>query len=270
MEAQPRADAHRDDWDRHWEHFGQAASVNPAVSYRRRLITELLGTLSSTDRLLDIGSGQGELAIELKLAYPDAQVRGIEYALEGVRRSQEAAGQAGVAVSFAQRDLVAPATLDDTERRWATVAVCSEVLEHVDRPDLLLQRAGDYLGQGCRLVVTVPGGPRSAFDRHIGHRQHYTEAGLRALLEGADIEVQHVLRAGFPFFNLYKLATFARSKQLIHEFDEAAPDSKPSRLADGMLRFFGQAFELNLRDSRLGWQLVAVGRYQGAVPDHEV
>jgi 2-polyprenyl-3-methyl-5-hydroxy-6-metoxy-1,4-benzoquinol methylase len=36
--------------------------------------------------------------------------------------------------------------------------VCSEVLEHVDRPRELLANAAAYLAPGCRLVVTVPGG----------------------------------------------------------------------------------------------------------------
>ena len=34
------------------------------------------------------------------------------------------------------------------------------------------------------LVVTVPGGPMSAFDHHIGHRRHYDIPDLTALLEG--------------------------------------------------------------------------------------
>ena len=41
---------------------------------------------------------------------------------------------------------------------WATDAVCSEVLEHVDSPVLFLQAARPWLADGSRLIVTVPGG----------------------------------------------------------------------------------------------------------------
>jgi SAM-dependent methyltransferase len=261
MAAVRRADADRDDWNRHWAHFGEAASDNPAVSYRRRLIADLLGPLGAGDRILDVGSGQGELAIMLKLANPAADVRGIEYAAEGVRRSQDNAAQTAASVRFRQRDLLVPSDILDGDRHWASAAVCSEVIEHVDDPELLLKHASAYFAPGCRLIVTVPGGPRSAFDRHIGHRQHFTEKGLRALLEDAGISVERVYRAGFPFFNLYKVAVVVRSRQLIREFDAAASESGPSRLANALLQVFDKAFRWNFRSSPFGWQLLAVGRF---------
>jgi glycosyltransferase involved in cell wall biosynthesis len=43
----------------------------------------------------------------------------------------------------------------------------------VDEPARLLRNARTFLAPGCHLVVTVPGGPRSASDLRIGHRRHY-------------------------------------------------------------------------------------------------
>src|SRR5207247_2369477 len=85
---------------------------------------------------------------------------------------------------------------------WANAAVCSEVLEHVDSPVAFLRAASRYLMEGSTLVVTVPGGPFSAFDRHIGHRQHFTRASIRRVLENAGFEIERVTLAGFPFFNI--------------------------------------------------------------------
>jgi hypothetical protein len=34
-----------------------------------------------------------------------------------------------------------------------------------------LLKNAQYMAEGCRLVITVPG-PMSAFDKHIGHRKH--------------------------------------------------------------------------------------------------
>ena len=33
----------RDDWDRHWDEYSQAAQQNPAQEYRRRVVFSLLG-----------------------------------------------------------------------------------------------------------------------------------------------------------------------------------------------------------------------------------
>ena len=77
------------------------------------------------------------------------------------------------------RDLLRDPAPDAEWAGWATHAVCSEVLEHVDEPVVLLRNARSWLAPGCRLVVTVPGGPMSAFDRHIGHRRHFSPGGSR-------------------------------------------------------------------------------------------
>src|SRR5438445_2155740 len=100
-------------------------------------------------------------------------------------------------------------------RGWATHAVCSEVLEHLEQPADLLRNARAYLAPGCRVIVTVPGGPMSAFDRHIGHRKHYHPEDLRQVLECAGFRIERVSGAGYPFFNLYRRVVIARGSRLI-------------------------------------------------------
>jgi hypothetical protein len=98
-------------------------------------------------------------------------------------------------------------------------------------------------------VLTVPGGPRSAFDRYIGHRRHFTASRLRRLLEESGFEDVTVRRAGFPFFDLYRLVVIARGKRLIADVEQSK-----SELGKGTsgtaLRFFDP----------FGWQLLAVAR----------
>ena len=61
----------------------------------------------------------------------------------------------------------------------------------------------------------------SAFDRHVGHRTHYTIDTLTALLEGAGFRVQDCGGAGFPFFNLYRrLGSIMRGERLVDDVDE--------------------------------------------------
>jgi SAM-dependent methyltransferase len=247
-----------DNWDQHWDDFGDPAQGNPANLYRQGLIFRLLGNPPPGAKILDIGSGQGEMALLLRGRYPTADIWGIEYSMEGVHRATKAAERAQLDIRFSQRDLLLPQDVPAADRNWATHAVCSEVLEHVDRPEVLIGNARGYLAPGCRLVVTVPGGPRSAFDRHIGHRQHFTPTTLRSVLEKGGFLVHTVQRAGFPFFNLYRLSVIARGRRLIDDLsrtDESAGSSKAMGLA---LQGFEQAFRLNLPSSPFGWQMLAV------------
>jgi SAM-dependent methyltransferase len=246
------------DWDHHWDAYGEAAEGNPANEYRHQLILKLLGRPPAGSTVLDIGSGQGQFALRLNRMYPDLAVWGVEYSAGGVARSRELAAAQGSTAEFRQMDLLTPTALPDGQPA-ASYALCSEVLEHVDDPVTLIRNARQLLAPGCRLVVTVPGGPRSAFDRHIGHYQHFTAPKLRQVLIEAGYDVQRVLRAGFPFFNVYKLAVIARGKRLIADVEHRSPGE--SMRAESLIKsFFGFGFRLSLDNAPFGWQMAAVAK----------
>jgi SAM-dependent methyltransferase len=190
-------------------------------------------------------------------------VWGVEYSAAGVARSRALAAAEGSGAEFRQADLLQPARLADGQPP-ASFAVCAEVLEHVDDPTRLMRNARVLLAPGCRVVVTVPGGPRSAFDHHIGHYQHFTAGKLRAVLTDAGYTVQRVLRAGFPFFNLYKLAVIARGRRLIADVERRTPDSRSTIPGESLMKsFFGFGFRHSLDNFPVGWQMAAVA----TVPD---
>ncbi len=188
---------------------------------------------------------------------------GVEYSSAGVERSRAAAAARAAEVSFTQLDLMQPVTLG-ADQPAAGYAVCSEVLEHVAEPVRLLRNSASLLAPGCRVVVTVPGGPRSAFDRHIGHHRHFTAADLHGVLTNAGFAVERVLRAGFPFFNIYKLVVIARGRRLIADVEDRAPDSTPSRAELAAARFFDLGFRHSRDDFPFGWQMAAVARFPKA------
>ena len=259
-----REQPENDDWNRHWGTFGDAVSGNPATVYRSRLILKLLGQIDPGAIVLEIGCGQGEFTLLLAEMYPQADVRGIDNSSEGVVRATQMAGSRQLPVSFAQRDLLQEVRLNDDDRGRATLAVCSEVLEHVDEPGVLLRNAADYMAPRCRFVVTVPGGPRSAFDRHIGHRRHFTPKRLRVLLEESGFEDITIRRAGFPFFNLYRLLVIARGKRLIADIEQ--PEGATDRGHIGRSSSVLQS-SVSIQSGFLpfGWQLLAVARRSAAV-----
>ncbi|MBJ7608733.1 MAG: class I SAM-dependent methyltransferase [Candidatus Dormibacteraeota bacterium] len=228
---------------------------------RAQLVQRFL-LMTPTSRVVDIGSGQGDVAAMLTRAHPQAEVLGVELSAEGV---SIASGKVPSA-RFVQRDLLAEAPVPADLAGFGELAVCSEVLEHVDDPSRLLRNATDYLAPGCRVVITVPGGPMSAFDRHIGHRRHHTAASLRAIIDRAGLETVAVFRAGFPFFNLYRLTVILRGSSLIDDVSAQSQGKAGSTLASLVMRVFRWLFRFNLTSSPWGWQMVGIARVPRAGP----
>lgn len=247
----------RDDWDAHWDRFAQSAAENPAQRMRHDIIARLLleDAGHGAIRLFDLGSGQGDLVQKLQSILPQTEFVGAELSESGVAISQRKVPGA----TFVVADILeAPEVLHDFAG-WATHAVCSEVLEHVDDPVGFLKHARRYLAAGAQLVVTVPGGPMSAFDREIGHRQHFNRRTIRSILEQAGYSVQRIYLAGFPFFNLYRLLVIMRGGRLARDVETNAA-GRPSGLARFGMSLFRVLFHANLLDSRFGWQVVAIAR----------
>jgi 2-polyprenyl-3-methyl-5-hydroxy-6-metoxy-1,4-benzoquinol methylase len=250
------APAARDDWDQHWHNQADVAERNPAQRYRRDIVCKLLRSHScmGNANILDIGSGQGDLARDLRSQFPQAEITGLELSATGIQVSSRKVPGA----RFVQRNLIEPGDPGGLAG-WAQFAVCCEVLEHLDDPALLLRNASAYLAPGCLLIVTVPGGPQSEFDRHIGHRQHYTPAKLSALLEASGFEVEAATTAGFPFFNLYRMVVISRGKRLV----TAVESGSHSLLAKAVMALFRPLFSLSLPGTGWGWQTVAAARWPG-------
>jgi SAM-dependent methyltransferase len=246
--------ARADDWDQHWRDFASAAEKGPAHEFRRQTILRLLDipAIGQPISLLEIGSGTGEFAETFLSRYPKAEFVGLELSEVGVGIASRRVPSA----RFIQRNLLLSPCPEEPPSPRANVAVCSEVLEHLDDPALLLRNSTAYMAPNCRLVVTVPGGPQSAFDRHIGHRKHYSPKELKALLGAAGFEVEAVYGAGFPFFNLYRATIILRGNKLRE--DVSGP---PSFLIRAGAALFGVLLRWHLM--RWGWQTIAVARYQG-------
>jgi 2-polyprenyl-3-methyl-5-hydroxy-6-metoxy-1,4-benzoquinol methylase len=161
----------RDDWEQHWRDYAGTAEQNPAQGYRREMILSLLNLQRAGQgaRIIDIGSGQGDMAAAIHERFPAPEVLGLDLSRSGVEVSRRKVPFA----RFVQRNLLDATKPEEMERRWAPHAVCSGVIEHLDDPAVLLRNVRDYMSEGRYLILTAPGGPMSAFNRHIGHRKHW-------------------------------------------------------------------------------------------------
>ncbi len=249
----PRSDNAPEQWEDHWSRFAEATRLNPAQRYRCQTILRLLGVQAGdmAPRILDIGCGAGDLLTAVGERFPAAELAGVDRSESGFRATQAALPT----VSLVHHDLETDGLPPTDLAGWATHAVCSEVLEHVADPVHVLGRARQLIAPGGRLVVTVPGGPKSAFDKAIGHRRHYTQALLGEQLHAAGFEVDRVAGAGFPIFNLYRLVVISRGERLTGDID-----GRPSLSARIAMAVFRSLFHFALPDTPWGWQVVGLAR----------
>ena len=203
--------------------------------------------------ILDLGSGQGDFARELSRCFPHAEIRGLDLSPSGVRMAREKVPGG----RFLEADLTRPLALPEDWSGWATHMVCTELLEHIEDPASLLANARPLLAPGARIVITVPSGPMSAFDRFLGHVRHFRSKSLQDCLQRGGLKPLSVWRAGFPFFNLYRLAVILRGKRLVADVAQVQ-DGAPSRLAAATMGVFSFLFRFNAFRWGPGWQLVAL------------
>jgi len=103
-------------------------------------------------RLLDLGCGTGELARELGAAFPHAEIIGIDSNPRSIATAR-AALPTHSNVEYIERRFEDAPSLGSFD-----VVICSEVLEHVERPVELLETAYAVLEPGGYLSFSTPSG----------------------------------------------------------------------------------------------------------------
>jgi 2-polyprenyl-3-methyl-5-hydroxy-6-metoxy-1,4-benzoquinol methylase len=245
-----------------WERYGALDALSPASFHRRRLIRKLaIEFMPRAENIIDAGCGQGQLLVELRRALPGARLTGADVSAESRRQAALRCPEArissldleGDGFDFDHEDLLSKFDL----------AVCSEVLEHLEHDRLAAARLARLLHPGGAAIVTVPGGKKSRFDELIGHRRHYTKRELRQVLESAGFRVERLVAWGFPFHNLYRSAVRVASR---FAFKPAAVGTEPapptSSLADRAYALSGRLLKPLYYANRPYWgeQLIAVVR----------
>jgi len=243
-----------DNWDQHWTDFAETPDYSPAVAYRRRVIKRMLAMNGAGQgrRLIELGCGSGQFAREFCPQFPEARFLGLDISDAGIQQARRQTPRA----QFEVCNLLEPVTGKSIRDFRATDAICSEVLEHVDEPKRILENAAAAMAPGCRLLVTVPGGPMNKFDKHIGHRRHYRPQELRDLLTAAGYLVEKTAGFGFPFHNLYRLVLWIGGSSVV---DVAS--GPPSWTLQLGFHVFDTLCRLNV--DCWGWQTIAIARWPG-------
>ncbi len=178
----------------------------------------LHGHVSSGERVLDVGCGEGVFAAEL--AASGAQVLGIDVAEEPLRRARTRHPELDLRLVEAQ----APWPLPDAS---FDVVWAGEVIEHIADTAAWLSEVRRVLRSGGSLLITTPAVGRSAllaaaisrrafaarFDPRGDHLRFYGSATLSRLIEDFGFESPSVRAAGgLPGARRVLLAHAVRSR----------------------------------------------------------
>ena len=223
-------------------------------AFRRELVVHWLRNRSPAinGHLLDIGSGQGDLVASLTRIFPSAAIAGV-----GIERHRHCtvSRRSAQAHFFRRR----PPVNSRPRRRPPGVGRTGRVQRGPRtrrRTQPVPHQCSSLSRPGALLFITVPGGPISAFDRHIGHRRHFTHASLERLIRDAGLISEKVRGVGFPFFNFYRMAVILRGNGLIKDVSNENDHrlSWPARMA---MDAFALVLKRRLNSTSLGWQMTA-------------
>lgn len=152
--------------------------------------------------ILDLGCSDGSLGLGLKEQRPERRVCGIEYS------SELAAKAASRLDEVHEADLSQTDALMQLSRQDFDCIICADVLEHLQRPERLLEQLHGFLKPGGVLVVSLPNirhlsalraiflqgsfprRPRGIFDD--SHWRWFTVGDGRRMLEQAGYELTEV------------------------------------------------------------------------------
>ncbi|MCK9419444.1 MAG: class I SAM-dependent methyltransferase [Nitrospirae bacterium] len=243
-----------DNWDDHWGKQNSLADYNPGQILRHRLVFGEINKISKKKAtlLVDFGSGQGDLIKKLSREFKNIKMIGLEYSQIGVEISR----QNNPGATFIQADLTQDLFIKELYRK-ADIITCCDVLEHVDYPEKIVKNALNLLEQDGVLIITLPGGPMSKLDIHIGHRRHYNKYSLSKLLQQCGFNKIQIVSAGWPFFNLYRLMLLFRGDKLVNDVSFNTSAIK-TRLIQMVGLLFSLLFRGNINSSKYGWQIIAI------------
>jgi SAM-dependent methyltransferase len=176
--------------------------IGPRHVYRVGRLLRWFAAAVPSGYVLDAGCGAGRLT-EL-LARRGYRVLAVDGSEDFVRytRSRIEDANLGDYVEVRQVDLERP----DLPADAFDGIVSGEVMEHLADDAAAIRGLAGALKRGGTLALSVPAGAQQYdwLDRWAGHERRYDEVDVRRLLETAGLQVDALVRWGFPFMTLYE------------------------------------------------------------------
>lgn len=223
-----------------------------APRFRAATILDCL-RVGAPESIVDLGCGNGGLLGEIAARFPKAVLAGVDLSPRQTddNRKRMPAHQ-WVALDL-DRPMPAPPAFERIAQGFDAV-VASEILEHLDQPEVFLRNARRLVAPQGRLILSTQSGRIRETERRVGHRRHWSRAELEHALGATGWVSERVWNAGFPFHDLSKWWANRDPDASMDRFGGKAYGSR-ERAICWLLR---GAFRFNSR--RRGAQLFAVAR----------
>lgn len=214
--------------------------------HRNRCLVDVMKLWSPGGPLLDVGGGNGCVALALKESGFDAVV--LEPGIEGARNAR----------SRGLRPVIC-ARLEDAGFTPGSVAAVGffDVLEHIAEDREFLKRIFTLLAPGGRVYCTVPAYAAlwSLEDREAGHFRRYHAGGLKTLLKSEGFDIEY-LTYFFSFLPLPILLARALPYRLGLAKRHDIKDESRQHLAGGLsARFLDLCSQMELAVIRRGGRI---------------
>ena len=237
------------EWDVHWHALGEGMKNNPGRNLRHDYILRIIEENDLTN-ILDYGAGDGQLVS--KLISKGRKAVGWEQSIVGVEKANQISNDLNL-------DKNVFLTPNDPENYWKSfdVVIMSEVVEHIKFPEFDLVDIKKLLKDDGYFIATVPSGPMSYFDRHIGHFKHYSEKSFKILLIQCGFTDVNVRSFGFPIVNLVRIICLILNKKMPGIVMNTQSNSLISRISLVIEKLL---YKSSMNENVLGWQLIAIAR----------
>ncbi|MBI5845239.1 MAG: methyltransferase domain-containing protein [Deltaproteobacteria bacterium] len=216
MTLTPKPDASRINRD-YYDRF--AATEQPYWKYmaapimRAKRLREKARAIRP-DVICDFGCGNGALLKAVGQDHPNARLVGVDLSEAQIARNRELHPE----ILWSQADLARPlesGLLPDSP----ILGLSSEVIEHLERPDIYLANIYRSLAPGGTLLLSTQSGPIRPTERHVGHVRHFSAKALSDMLEKAGFTGVRAWNEGFPFHDLSKYLANLSPEKTIKQFD---------------------------------------------------
>jgi SAM-dependent methyltransferase len=165
--------------------------------WTRTAMLERLGDVPAGGTIADLGCSTGYLLEDLRAAYPQTQLIGVDLVASGLRKAYALVPEA----RLLQADVCSLPLAD----RSVDAIVSANLLEHVADDRGALGELRRVLRPGGRAAIVVPAGPGTYdyYDRFLGHERRYGRGELAAKARDAGLEVLQDVHLGallYPAF----------------------------------------------------------------------
>jgi SAM-dependent methyltransferase len=162
--------------------------------WNRGAMLERLGPVAPGGAIADLGCSTGYLLEDLRDAYPQATLYGLDLVAPGLAKAHALVPEARLLRADVCDLPFADGSLD--------AVVSANLLEHVPDDVGALREMARALKPGALAIVVIPAGPNTYdyYDRFLGHERRYARGEMAGKARGVGLEVLEDIYLGSVFY----------------------------------------------------------------------